>query len=78
MMTDHFPCWTGQGQPGGWQAGNTFQSHPSGEAGMLSSHPEKYVTSLGTAPATLPGFGLTSLGPQREKSEAEKKRRQVG
>ena len=27
----------------------------------------KNLTSLGTAPATLPGFGLTSLGPQRER-----------
>ena len=38
---------------------------------MLSSHPEKSVTSLGTAPATLPGFGLTSLGPQRERQDEE-------
>lgn len=68
----------GLDRPARWVASrHTFQSHPSGEAECCSSYPEKYVTSLGTALATLPGFGLTSAWGHREK-EAERKRQAGG
>lgn len=37
------------------------------EAGMLSNHLGNSATSLGTAPVTPPGFGVTSLGPQGDR-----------